>query len=189
MFSKSHVCVHCISQQEDRDNISIQRSPSSLAHSQYLSPISSGISSTDFMELMINLINTLLINDGTSLDDFRNVEEFKEFIHLYLNHLHTQNHNIFSPNVPSCQDKFVIFLSLDAVLRLISINDKGWFSDEIFTFFAKILNLRQEHYPTTKALHVQVPQVIFYNSCDNSSIINPMFKTQPYSIINKLLKK
>jgi len=81
------VCVHCNVPNKDRDDIIIQRSPSSLAHSQYISPISSGISSTDFMEPMINLINNILINDGISLDDFHNVEECKEFTYLHLNHL------------------------------------------------------------------------------------------------------
>ena len=109
-ISNPPICVHCDVPQENRDNISIQRSPSSLALSQYLSSISSGISSTDFMEPMINLINNLLINDGTSLDDFRNIEECKEFIHLHLTHIHTQHHNIFSLNVPLRQDKFGMFL-------------------------------------------------------------------------------
>ena len=88
-ISKPPVCVHCNVPHEDREIIYIERSPSSLAHSQYLSPISSVISSTEFMEPMINLVNTLLINDRTSLDEFRNVEECKELIHLHLTHLHT----------------------------------------------------------------------------------------------------
>jgi len=78
-ISKPPVCVYCNVRNKDRDNISIQHSLSSLAHSQYLSPISSSISSTGLMEPITNLINTLLIKDGTSLDDFRNIEECKEF--------------------------------------------------------------------------------------------------------------
>jgi len=136
-ISKPPMCVHYNVPNKDRDNVSTQRSPSSLAHSQYLSPISSVISSTDLMEPMINLINTLLINDVTLLDDFQNVEECKEFIHLYLTHLHIQLHNIFSPSFPSGQDKFRMYLSVDAVLRLLNINNKGRFNDEIFTFFCK----------------------------------------------------
>jgi len=81
------------------------------------------------------------------------------------------------------------FSYIDAVLRLFNLNDRGWFNDEIFAFFEKILNLHQEYCPTTKALHVQVPQVIFCNSFDDSSKINSMYKTHHYSIINNLLKK
>ena len=82
-----------------------------------------------------------------------------------------------------------MFLFVDGVLRLLDINDKGWFSDEIFIFFANIQNLHQKYCPTTKALHVQVPHVTFCNRYDDSAKINPMIKTQPYSMINTLLKK
>ena len=92
---------------------------------------------------------------------------------------HTIIQHIFT-EVPSGQDKFRMCLYVDTVLRLLNINDKGWFNDEIFTFFAKILNLHQEYCPTTKTLHVQVPQVIFCNRYNDSTKINPMFKTQPY---------
>ena len=97
------------------------------------------------MKPMINLIYTLLNNDRKSLDDFKNVEKFKEFLYLHLTHLHTKNHNIFSPNHPSGQHKFERFLSVDDALRILNINDIGGFSDEIFTFFSNILNLHQEY--------------------------------------------
>ena len=137
---------------------------------------------------MIHLANNLLNNNGTSLDDFQNVEECKELLYLHLTHLHTKNHNIFSPNVPSGQDLSGVFLSVDAVLRIMNINDNGRFSDEISTFFSNILNLHQEYYQTTKALHQKVPQVILCNSYDDCCKINHMFKKEPYILINKVLK-
>ena len=84
---------------------------------------------------MINLINNLLDNDRISLDNYQNIEEYKEFLYLHATHLHINNHNIFSRNVPSGLQNFGMFLSVDSALRILNINDNGWFSDEIFTLF------------------------------------------------------
>ena len=126
------------------------------------------------MEPMINLINILLNNDGTSLDDFKNIEEYKEFLYLHLTHLHTKHHNVFSPSHPSDQHKFGTFLFGE--LRILNINENQWFSDNKFTFFSNILNLDQDYCPTIKALHQKVPQLVFCNSYDDCTKINPMLK-------------
>ena len=55
--------------------------------------------------------------------------------------------------------------------------------------FSNILSLHQEYFPTAKSLHQKVPQVIFCNSYDDCTKINPMSKNQPYSMINKELKQ
>ena len=51
--SKTPVCDSCNIPHGERDNISIQRNPSPLIKSQYVSPISSVISSTDLMDPMM----------------------------------------------------------------------------------------------------------------------------------------
>ena len=81
-----------------------------------------------------------------------------------------------------------MFLSVDALLRILNIKDNGWFSNDIFTFFSNILNFHQEYWQTTKVLHQKVPQVIFCNSYDDVYKINPMFNKEPYSMIQKELK-
>ena len=57
------------------------------------------------------------------------------------------------------------------------------------SFFPNILNLHQEYCPTTKIFNQKVPQVIFCNSYDDCDKTNPVFKKEPYSMINKELKQ
>ena len=129
------VCNNCDVPNGERDNIYILPDTSPKIQAQYVSPTSSRVTTTDLMEPLITLIDNLLNNDGTSLDDFQYVAEYEEFLYLHLTHLRTKNHDISSSNVPLGQEKFGRFLSVDAVLRILNINDNGWFGDEIFTLF------------------------------------------------------
>ena len=113
--STTPVCDSCDVPNGERENIEILRFKYLKLQSQYVSPISSRVTTNDLMEPIINLINIIVNNDETSLDDFQSVEECEEFLHLHLTHLHTKNHNIFSPNVPLDQKMFGMFLSVDAV--------------------------------------------------------------------------
>ena len=64
------VCEDYIIVNGESSNICIERSPSSVAVSKYVSPISFKVTSSNKMKPIINLINNILHNDGNSFSDF-----------------------------------------------------------------------------------------------------------------------
>ena len=98
--STAPVYKNCDVANRERENISILRISFPKLQSQYVSPISLSVHTTDLIDPIINLINDILNNDGNSLDKCQNVKECEEFLNLHLTHLYTIKHNMLSPNFP-----------------------------------------------------------------------------------------
>ena len=93
-----------------------------------------------------------LFNTGNDPSDkpFDNLKEYQDYIDLHFSHLITKEHNIFSvksKTPETCRD---IYLTKDALERLVGTAAGGWLNDIIFQQVINLLTFSGEYCSASK---------------------------------------
>ena len=95
-------------------------------------------------------------------------------------------HNIFKPNDPEEDRLDGLYLTVNALKRVICSHEHGWIDDYMFTQMADLLNFYEEFEPATGQIGKGIPKFLFGDGYSEQMDFNPNHQiiTSHYKFIN-----
>ena len=89
------------------------------------------------------------------------VGQWKNYFTLDFNHLHPNEHNIFSKNHKNTQPVYGMFLSSRSIRQFLDSEIECRVTEEMFNFFVDVFNFHGEYNPSTKKRSDKLPGMLF----------------------------
>ena len=151
------ICPECVNKNkgEKPNDKELQR--------QCISPISS-----DCDAALISEINDCIpeLLSGKSKSKFT-VDQWKNYFTVNFNHLHPNQHNIFSKNRMNTKPVYRMFLSARSIHQFLDSEQDSRVTVEMFNFFVDVFNFHGEYNPSTKQRSDKLPGMLFCKPNDD----------------------